>query len=114
MKKLFVLVVFSVLCSAMCFAESGKYRYIMINDQSLMIADFAAQLPEEVLSNKCLSVNTKRERMEVEYGMKSIQSYFYSGEVKFFYVDYSKGIDDPDMNFIDTWDDVIAYIRGTK
>lgn len=32
----------------------------------------------------------------------------------FVYADYTKNPEDPDMCFIDTWDDLIAYIRGTK
>ena len=114
MKKLFIVVLFSLFCSVLCFAETQKYRYVMITDNSLMIADFAAQLPEEILSDTFISVNTQRERMEMEYGLRSIKSYFYSGEVTFIYADYTKDFENPDMSFIDTWDDVLAYVRGTK
>lgn len=69
---------------------------------------------DELLNDKCLSVNTKREQMEVEYGVNNIKSYFYSGQIIFMYVDYTKDFNNPDMNYIDTWDDLISYIRRTK
>lgn len=46
--------------------------------------------------------------------MRNVQSFFYSGEILFMYGDYTENPDDPDMCFIDTWSDLIAYIRGTK
>mgnify|MGYP003425777706 FL=1 len=117
MKKLFIILGLVLFCSVFCFAEENKeekYRYVMISDQAFMVADFSAKLPDEVLNDKCLSVNTKREQMEVEYGVKNIQSYFYSGQVIFLYVDYTKDINNPDMSYIDTWDDLISYIRRIK
>ncbi len=117
MKKLFLLFGFALFCSVFCFTEENKeerYRYVMITDQALMVADFSAKLPEEVLDNKCLSVNTKKEQMEVEYAVKSVQSYFYSGQVMFLYVDYTQDFENPDMCYIDTWNDLISYIRGKK
>ena len=74
----------------------------MIFDQAFMVADFSAKLPDEVLNDKCLNVNTKREQMEVEYGVKNNQSYFYSGQIIFMYVDYTKVFNNPDMSYIDT------------
>ncbi|MGP1520405.1 MAG: hypothetical protein ACTTIZ_02695 [Treponema sp.] len=47
-------------------------------------------------------------------GFKRIKSYFYSGRVPFIYIDYTKNKDDPETIYIDTWNDVIAYIRGKK
>ena len=117
MKKLFTILGLVLFCSVFCFAEEKKeekYRYVMISDQALMIADFSAKLPDELLNDKCLSVNTKREQMEVEYGVNNIKSYFYSGQIIFMYVDYTKDFINPDMNYIDTWDDLISYIRRTK
>ncbi len=117
MKKLFIVFGLALFYSLFCFAEENKqekYRYVMITDQALMIADFSAKLPDEILNDKCLSVNTKKEQMEVEYGVKNIQSYFYSGQVMFLYVDYTQDLENPDMSYIDTWDDLIAYIRGKK
>ena len=114
MKKLFVLLGLVLFCSVFCFAEETKYRYVMITDQAFMVADFPGKLPDETLSDSCFSVNTKREQMEMEYGVKNIKSDFYSGAVMFIYVDYTKDFENPDMSFIDKWDDLLAYIRGEK
>ena len=114
MKKFFLLIGFILFCSMLCFAEEEKYRYLMITDNAIMIADFPIPMPDEMLSDKFLSVNTKREQMEVEYGLKNVQSYFYSGELVFVYADYTEDLEHPDMSYIDTWNDIIAYIRGNK
>ena len=71
MKKLLIVFLFSLFCSVLCFAETQKYRYVMITDNSLMIADFVAQLPEEILYNPFISVNSQRELMEAAYYRKT-------------------------------------------
>ena len=114
MKKIFALVGFVLFCSIFCFAETEKFRYVMITDQALMVVDLPKQLPEEALNDKCFSANTKKERMSVEYGVNKIKSYYYSGAFMLVYADYSKDMENPDMNYIDSWDELIAYIRGTK
>lgn len=113
MKKLFVVFGF-LFCSVFCFAAGEKYRYIMITEQAFMITDLPAALPEEVLNDKCISVNTKHERLQAEAGVRNIEHFFYSGGGMFIYVDYTKNAADPDMSYIDTWSDVLAYVRGTK
>jgi|GEM_PF-1805431 len=112
-KKIFILFVLATI-SSVCFAESVKYRYAFISERSIVIADVKEKLPDEKLNDMCLSLNTKQERFIGESGFKNIHSYFYSGKVPFIYVDYTKDKNNPDMIYIDTWDDVIAYVRGTK
>lgn len=115
MKKITLLILL-ILCSFLCFAQTeNKYRYLLILDQGIIIADYGTQIPDENLSDRVLSLNTKKERMEVEAGVKNIKNYFYMTDGPLFiYSDYSKDINNPDMCYIDTWDDFIAYIRGLK
>lgn len=114
MKKLFFAGIILILSTALCFAESMKYRYCIATETSLLICDFSEPVPKENLSDTVYSLNTKMERLEVEAIMRNVQSFFYSGEILFMYGDYTENPDDPDMCFIDTWSDLIAYIRGTK
>lgn len=112
-KKLFISFILAVLCSV-CFAQTAKYRYAFITEQAVSIVDLKEKLPDEKLSDMVLSLNTNQERFIAESGFKRIKSYFYSGRVPFIYIDYTKNKDDPETIYIDTWNDVIAYVRGKK
>ena len=114
MKRNIILVGLVLFCSILCFAETEKFRYVMITDEALMVVDFPKQLPDESLSNKCFSANTKKERMSVEYGLNKVKSYYYAGAFMLVYADYTKNPESPDMNYIDSWEELISYIRGTK
>nr|MCR5468033.1 hypothetical protein [Lachnospiraceae bacterium] len=87
MRKLFGLLGFVLFCSICCFAQTEKFRYVMITDQALMVADTAAQLPDEALGSKCFSVNTQQERMKVEYGVNNVKSDYYAGAFMLVYAD---------------------------
>lgn len=118
MKKKICVVFSLVLACSLCFAQASKYRYAIITNDSVMIADRKEQFTGEQLDNLAYSgyqvypLNTKEERFIGESGFRNIKSYFYS--VPFVYVDYTKNPDNPDMTYIDSWDDVMAYVRGKK
>ena len=109
-KKLFLSLMLAVLCS-ISFAETAKYRYAFITEQAVTIVDLKEKLPDEKLNSSVLSLNTKQERFIAESGFRNISSFFYSRQVPFIYVDYTKNTD---MIYIDAWEDVIAYVRGKK
>ena len=113
MKQKIFIVLLLVTLTSICFAQTTKYRYAIASEQSLMIVDLKEKIPEENLNDTIIPMNTKQERFIAESGLKNLQSFFYSG-VSFIYADYTKNPDDPDMSYIDTWSDVIAYVRGTK
>ena len=95
------------------FSESVKYRYAFVDDNSVAILDVLDKIPEEKLNDSVIPMNTKQERFIAESGFRNFRSYFYQG-FPFFYIDYTKNKDDPDMKYIESWDEVMAYVRGTK
>ncbi len=117
MKKRIFIILLLVSLTSICFAETIKYRYVFVTEQGVMIADFKDKLPNEKLNNPypplIIPMNTKQERFTAELALKNAQADFYKG-TPFFYVDYTKNADDPDMVCIDLWSDVIAYVRGAK
>ena len=115
-KKLFVLLgmlVGAALCSV-CFAERYRYALIQEAENRVLIIDYANKVPEENLSDYFRPLNTKQERFVAESGFRNISSYYYSGELALIYLDCTKNVDDPDMKFIDSWDEFMSYVRGTK
>ncbi|MGI5058019.1 hypothetical protein [Treponema pectinovorum] len=113
MKKLSLMAVLILFCTLLCFAKKTVYRYAIIGEQSCIIVDYSEKIPEERLSTSLLSLNTKEERFIGEAGFKEVRSFFYQG-FPFIYADATKDENNPDMTYIDTWDDVIAYVRGKK
>lgn len=114
-KKFFILFALMGLCSV-CFAQSAKYRYAFITERSVIIADLMEELPEESLSSRypiILPLNTNEERFRAESGIRKVESYFYNG-TPFIYADYTKGSENPNMSYIDSWSDVMSYVRGKK
>lgn len=116
MKKNF-LVLFALLgLGSICFAQSTKYRYAFITESSIIIADLKDELPEERVAAgypRILPLNTSNERFKAESGIRNVESFFYSG-TPFIYADYTKDPENPDMSYIDSWTDVMAYVRGKK
>ena len=114
MKKKLIGLIVLFACCAMCFAQAKKYRYMIVNNDGVIIADYAQEIPKERLSDSLMSLNTKEERFIAESGVRNLQSFFYSGRVQFLYADATKDTENPDMKYIDAWAEVLAYIRGTK
>lgn len=116
MKKNF-LILFALLgLGSICFAQSTKYRYAFITESSIIIADLKDELPEERVAAgypMVLPLNTSDERFRAESGIRKVESFFYSG-TPFIYADYTKDPEKPDMSYIDSWTDVMAYVRGKK
>ena len=114
-QKLLVLLVLACLCS-LCFGQSSKFRYVYITEKTVIIADINEELPKEKLESgypMILPLNTKDERFRAESGIRNVESFFYSG-TPFIYADYTKNPENPDMRYIDTWNDVLSYVRGKK
>ena len=102
MKK-FICAVFVLGLSFFAFAE--KYRYLIIsqtdaNSGKLIVMDVAEPVPKEQLSDTINSVNTKKERIEVEAGLRNIEYMYYNGSTQLMYIDASKDPNSPDMQFI--------------
>ena len=103
------------LCSIR-FAQSAKYRYVIITESSVIIADLKDEFPEERLTARypmVLQLNTSDERFRAESGIRKVESFFYSG-TPFIYADYTKDPENPNMSYIDSWADVMAYVQGKK
>ena len=114
MKKRVFIILLLISVASICFAQKAKYRYAIVTEKSLIIADFKDEFTDEQLENPhILPMNTKQERFTAESGVRNVESFFYSG-TPFIYADYTKNEDDPDLLYIDSWSDVIEYIRGTK
>lgn len=60
------------------------------------------------------SLNSKKDRFTMEAGLKNVQSYYYIGALQPVFVDYTKDANDPDMKFLDSWEEVLKYIRWEK
>ena len=116
MKKNFLILFALMSLCSICFAQSAKYRYAFITERSVVIADFKDKLPEEKLASSypmILPLNTKEERFQAESGIRNVESFFYSG-TPFIYADYTRDSENPDLSYIDTWSDVMSYVRGKK
>ena len=114
-KRIFIILVLLSVAS-ICFAKTAKYRYAFVTEKAVLIADWKEKLSDEQLNNPqkvIIPMNTKQERFTAEAAFKKVQSYFYS-DIPFIYADYTKNEKDPDMLYIDSWSDVIAYVRDTK
>ncbi|WP_296329888.1 hypothetical protein [uncultured Treponema sp.] len=114
MKKKVISFFVLVACCTLCFAQARKYRYMNVNNSGVVIMDFAKEIPKENLSDTLLALNTKEERFIAESGVRRLEPHFYSGRAQFMYADATKDPNNPDMKFIDSWSDVLAYVRGTK
>ena len=115
-KKLFVLLALlagSALCSV-CFAERYRYASIQEAENRIVIADFAEKLPDENINDNIKPLNTKNERFIAETGFRSISDFYYSGQLALVYLDCTKDVNNPDMKYIDSWSEFMAYVRGTK
>ena len=60
------------------------------------------------------SLNSKKDRFAMEAGLKNVQSYYYMGTLQPVFVDYTKDANDPDMKFLDSWEEVLAPISSFK
>ena len=115
-KKLFVLLglLVGAALSSVCFAERYRYALIQEAENRVLIIDYANKIPEENLSNTLMPLNTKKERFVAESGFRNISDYYYSGEIALIYLDCTKNVDDPDMEFIDSWGEFMSYVRGNR
>ena len=103
--------------------SAEKYRYYMLsqsnpNSAMFLIMQTSEELPEEKVKNLENAgggaLNTKQDRFVAEAGLKNVQSYYYMGALQPVFVDYTKDASDPDMKFIDSWEELLKYIRWEK
>lgn len=106
-----------------CSVSAEKYRYYMLsqsnpNSAMFLIMQTSEKLPEEKVKNLENAgggaLNTKQDRFAAEAGLKNVQSYYYMGALQPVFVDYTKDASDPDMKFIDSWEELLKYIRWEK
>lgn len=112
MKKRFLFLLFFSICLFFCFAEETKYRYVFFTNSAIMIADMAVEIPKEKLNDKIIPMNTSTERLAAEGGFRNMKYLFYDDEAAFYYADYTKDHKNPDIKYIYTWDELMAYVRG--
>ncbi len=114
MKKRVCIILLLISVASICFAQTAKYRYASVTEKCVMICDFKEEFTDEKLKNPfIIPLNTKLERLPAESTFRNFQSLFYS-DILFVYADFTKNVNDPDFLYIDSWSDVIEYVRGTK
>ena len=120
-KRIILIMVFALLMAGSLFAET--YRYCMLkengsNNVLFLIMQTTEKLSDEQVKNlKGMgggSLNSKKDRFAMEAGLKNVQSYYYMGALQPVFVDYTKNPNDPDMKFLDSWEEVLKFIRWEK
>ena len=120
-KRIILMIVFALLIAGSLFAE--KYRYCMLkqngsNSVLFLIMQTTEKLSDDQVKNLKAtgggSLNSKQDRFAMEAGLKNVKSYYYSGALQPVFLDYTKNPDDPDMKFLDSWEEVLQYIRWQK
>ena len=102
------------------FAED--YRYYMIRETSsgtaFLIMQSKEKFSDEQIKNLEAygggSLNTKQDRLNAEAGIRNIKPYYQMGAFQPVFLDYTKNPDDPDMKYIDSWEEFLKYIRWEK
>ena len=115
-KKLFVLLglLVGAALSSVCFAEKWRYALIQEAENRIVIADFAQKLPDENINDNIKPLNTKNERFIAESGFKNISDFYYSGQISLIYMNCLKDINNPELSYIDSWSEFMAYVRGNR
>ena len=121
-KRILLLMVFALLMVGALFAED--YRYYMIRElPSSSVPVFMIIQDKEKLSDEQMkkiesygggSLNTKQDRIDAEAGVRNIKPYYEMGSLRSIFLDYTKNPDDPDMKYIDSFEELLKYIRWEK
>ncbi len=120
-KRMTTLIFFVLMLVSSVFAE--KYRYYWVKETGYDDAYFIVmQLPEELSEERLKSLdnvgggelNTKKGRLIAEAGLNNIQDYYWAGMVQLVFLDYADVNKEPDMSFINSWGELLEYIRWEK
>ena len=120
-KRIILIMVFALLMAGSLFAET--YRYCMLKENGSNSVLFLIMQTTEKFSDEQVknleaigggSLNSKKDRFAMEAGLKNVQSYYYMGALQPVFVDYTKDANDPDMKFLDSWEEVLAPISSFK
>lgn len=118
-KRLFLLPLCFFFLLGSIIAETYRYCMIQQNGQErafIVVLQTKEKLTEEQEKNLTGGgpLNTKEDRFVMEAGLKSVQSYYYMGALQPVFIDYTKNAEDPDYKFIDSWEELLKYIRWEK
>ena len=106
------LFIFITLISIDCFAQTVRYRYLMVSDEAISIVDVKEKLPNSKLSMYLLSLNTEREQNYAINMLNNVKSYYYAGQMNLYYMDNT--LSKTKMHYIGSWRELISYVRGEE
>jgi len=118
MRKLFTAaVLLSAIFGAQVWADGARtYRYIVQTSSGntpIVSVINAAREPDNLPSN-WIDLNTPKGRLSAEGACRNVKRFYDAGLILLTYSDFSKNENDPEVSYIDSWEELMLYVRGKK
>ena len=120
-KRIITFLFFAFIMATAVFAENYRYYAFQKSGSSnilFVIMQTKEKLTDEQSENLEAAgggaLNTKQERLAAELGLDKSKSYYYMGILQPVFIDYTQDENDPDMKFLDSWEETMKYVRWEK
>lgn len=118
MRKILTLaILLAAIFGTKVWAEGRKsYRYIVqtsSGDSAIISIIEAAREPDNLQPN-WIDLNTPKGRLSAEGACRNVKRFYDAGFITLMYSDFTKNENDPEVSYIDSWEELMMYVRGKK
>ena len=114
-KVMLVFTILAIVCMS-CFSQEKKYRYIMQggSGDTAVVSVVEMNHKLEKLPYKWFDLNTQQGRLSAEGACRNIKRFYDAGYVILMFSDMTKDEENPEISYIDSWEELMMYVRGRR
>ena len=114
MKKIILLFTILTIMCLNCFSQAKKYRYIMQggSGETAIVSVVETSKKLEKLPPQWIDLNTQQGRLSAEGACRNIKRFYDAGYVILTFSDMTKDENNPEISYIDSWEELMMYVRG--